>query len=195
MSRFIESICCIGGEILNLDLHQNRVDRTFKHFFDHSPIQLREITKNIPRIGMHKCRIVYDNTDFEIEFQPSLKRNISSLKVVDGSHIDYSYKYENRSELTSLFEQRGDYDDIIIMKNGLVTDSYFANLAFFDGKDWLTPKKPLLNGTKRQLLIQQGKIIEADIRLNSLDTLKHVSLINSMLNLGDISIPIHKILF
>ena len=186
MSRFIESICCIDGEILNLALHQIRVDKTFEHFFEQPPIQLRETIKAIPRVGNHKCRIVYDNSNIEIEFQSYHKRSISSLKVVDGSHIDYGFKFEDRSELTSLFEQRGGCDDIIMIKNDLVTDSYFANLAFFDGKEWLTPKEPLLNGIKRQKLIQEGAIREADITLNSLNNVKHVSMINAMLDLGEV---------
>ena len=193
MSRFIESICCIDGEILNLGLHQSRVNKTFEHFFDQQPIQLSEIIKEVPKAGKHKCRIVYDDANIEIEFQSYKKRHIESLKVVDGSHIDYNFKYQNRLELSSLFEQRENSDDIIITKNGTLADSYFANLAFFDGTNWLTPKKPLLNGTKRQLLVQQGKIIEADIKVNSLDNFKHVSLINAMLDLGETLISMKNI--
>lgn len=194
MSRFIESICCIDGETLNLDLHQKRVDRVFKCFYHQPPIQLRETIKSIPRIGKHKCRIVYDSSNIEMEFQPYPQRQIKSLKVIDGSHLDYSFKYENRSELTSLFEQRGENDDIIIVKNGMFTDSYFANLAFFDGMNWFTPYNPLLNGTKRQLLLHQDKISEASISLDSLKEFKLVSLINAMLDLEEVVVKVDNIL-
>lgn len=193
MSRFIESICCIDGEILNLALHQKRVDKTFTHFFYQQPIQLRELIKEVPKAGKYKCRIVYDGSNIGIDFQSYQKKQINSLKIIEGSHIEYDFKYENRLELTSLFELRRNCDDIIIVKNQMLTDSYFANLAFFDGTNWLTPKKPLLNGTRRQLLIQQGKIKEANISIRSLTNFKHVSLINAMFDLGDVVVSINKI--
>lgn len=193
MSQFIESICCIDGEIHNLTLHQKRVNNTFEHFFDQRPISLKEIIKEVPKTGKHKCRIVYDEANMKVEFIAYQKRHINSLKIIEGNHIKYDFKYENRLELTSLFEQRGNCDDIIIVKNGMLTDSYFANLAFFDGMNWLTPKKPLLNGTKRQLLIQQGKLTEADISLNSLNTFCYVSLINAMLDLEEVVVQMDRI--
>ncbi|MDP4679721.1 MAG: aminotransferase class IV [Cyclobacteriaceae bacterium] len=190
MSRFIESICCIDGKIQNLALHQSRVDGTFKHFYSQSPIQLGEIIKNVPIIGKHKCRIVYDASNVEIEFQSYPKRHINTLKVVEGSHIDYDFKYEDRTELRSLFEQREDCDDILIVKNGLFNDSYFANLALFDGKKWFTPKSPLLKGVRRQALLNEERISEHDISVDDINLYSKVSLINAMLDLGEVIVSI-----
>ncbi|MEQ6119574.1 hypothetical protein [Reichenbachiella sp. MALMAid0571] len=193
MCRFIESICCIDGELLNLNLHQERIDKTCQRFFSGTPISLKDHLTNIPKSGKFKARIVYDDASVLSEFIPYVKKDINSLKVVHGDNIDYAFKYEDRSELTKLFDLRENYNDIIIVKNGLCTDSYFANLAFFDGINWATPKKPLLNGVKRQRLIQESKLTEADIAVESISTFEKVSLINAMLDLDEVSVSVERI--
>ena len=87
---------------------------------------------------------------------------ISSFKIIHAD-IEYPLKYEDRHEINHLFGQKGDADEIIIIKNGLVTDTSIANLAFFDKGQWITPAQPLLNGTTRQRLLDENKIICADI--------------------------------
>ena len=79
------------------------------------------------------------------------------------------------------------------MKNNLVTDSYYANLAFYDGSNWLTPKSYLLPGVKRQYLLEMGLISEIEISLVDIQSFQKISLINAMLNLGEIEIPVSSI--
>lgn len=67
-----------------------------------------------------------------------------------------------------LAAQKGDCDEIIIIKNGLVTDTSFTNIAIYKHGMWLTPKHPLLLGTKRAALLEKGIIQEADITVDDL---------------------------
>ena len=60
------------------------------------------------------------------------------------------------------------YMEIIIIKNGLVIDTSFTNIAIHKDGKWLTPKHPLLLGTKRAALLEQGIIQEADITVDDL---------------------------
>ena len=69
-----------------------------------------------------------------------------------------------------------------------MTDTSFTNLAIYDGTDWLTPKHPLLAGTKRAWLLQRGIIREADITLADLLKAPKVSLFNSMIDFGEMEI-------
>jgi len=193
MCRFIESICCVDGEALNFNLHQERIDKTCQQFFSNASIFLEDYLKDIPKSGKYKARFVYDNASVLLEFIPYIKKDINSLKAVQGDGLEYAFKYEDRAKLTKLFDLRENCDDIIIVKNGLCTDSYFANLAFFDGDQWLTPKKPLLNGVKRQRLIQESKLIEADIAAEAIGTFEKVSLINAMLDLDEVSVLVERI--
>jgi 4-amino-4-deoxychorismate lyase len=76
------------------------------------------------RQGLFKCRVTYGPDIESIEFEPYRKRTVRSLKLVVSDEIEYSFKFKDRSALEALFAQRGDCDDIIIVKNGLVTDSF-----------------------------------------------------------------------
>ena len=73
-------------------------------------------------------------------------------------------------------------DDILIIKNELVTDTSIANIAFFDGKKWLTPKTPLLKGVTRTRLLDNSEIFEADIHFRELKKYKKVALLNAMID-------------
>ncbi len=196
MSQFIESICCIDGELQLLDLHQARVNRTFftNYGLLAKPIRLSRVIRQIPTKGKHKCRVVYDKDNASFSFEPYQTPNIGSLKLVDGNTIDYRYKYADRSQLDALFEHRKEGDDIIIVKDGVVTDSYFANLAFFDGEAWWTPEEPLLAGVQRQNLLDIGHLQIKKITAEDLVGFEKVSLINAMNKLGEIIIEIPSIL-
>ena len=58
----------------------------------------------------------------------------------------------------------------------------------FDGERWLTPKHPLLMGTKRASLLEKHVLKEADISVETLMNAQKVSLINAMIDLGEIEI-------
>ena len=74
----------------------------------------------------------------------------------------------------------------------MVTDSYYTNLAFWDGTSWVTPKSHLLNGIKRTHLIQQGQLKEQPITASDIFKFEKVSLINAMLNLDEVVLPINS---
>ena len=80
--------------------------------------------------------------------------------------------------------QRGDADEVVIVKNGLLTDTSYSNIALFDGQRWVTPRHPLLQGTMRQSLLDTGQLVERDIRDDEGGRYEKVSLINAMMPLG-----------
>ena len=104
--------------------------------------------------------------------------------VCDDS-IGYDYKSVDRSALNALVTKRGNCDEIVIVKNGMVTDSSYTNLALYDGHEWLTPRRPLLLGTKRAFLLDQGLLKEADLTLADLRRAQRVSLFNAMIDMGE----------
>ncbi len=195
MCRFIESICSIDGELFHLPYHQQRVDRTFRTFFKRTPHDLSAILGEVPDRGKHKCRVVYSENHCQVTYHAYQPRHIGSLQVVESTTIDYTYKSEDREALTRLYEYRGQADDVLIVKNGKCTDSYFANLAFYDGKSWLTPDTPLLEGVRRQALLDCGQLVAAPIAVGDIRQFEKVSLINAMLDLGEVSVPVSSISF
>lgn len=196
MCQLIETIKIKDKTICNIEYHTKRFNKTRKKLFNiSSEIDLNDIIKIPANLTSetYKCRVTY-STDIElIEFEKYEKKEIKSLKVINYNNIDYSYKYKDRTLLNKLFEKRNDCDDIIIVKNNLVTDSSYANIVFFDGQNWYTPTKPLLPGTKRALLLSTGKIEEREIMKSDIYNYEKISLINAMLDLSECIIDVKNI--
>ena len=107
--------------------------------------------------------------------------------------LTYDHKYLDRSSLTGLIN-RDLADDILIVREGCVTDSSYANIVFTDGRQWLTPDTPLLPGTMRERLLRDG-IIEAErITVDTLGRFTHFRLINAMLGFDSPLLPIENII-
>jgi 4-amino-4-deoxychorismate lyase len=196
MYRFIETIKLLDGNFYNLDYHQGRMEQTMLQFFGHKgDIRLAHFLtqQSFPESGLFKCRIVYDKTILSVEFLPYTIKPLRSLKVVQNNSIEYAHKFESRDQLIMLYNQREQHDDVIIVKNNLLTDASYANLIFFDGKSWSTPSSFLLNGTMRQILIDQQKIKPVPISLLDIANFEKVKLINSMLGFDGPEIAISQI--
>jgi len=199
MCQLVESLKLKDGIIRNLEYHQNRMNRSMNELFsDFNKISLAN-TITIPencKSGVYKVRVLYGKAIEKIEIETYVFRTIQSLKVVRHESIDYHLKYTERQVLQELFAQRENCDDIIIIKDGFVTDSFAANLLFFDGEKWFTPTTPLLMGTKRQLLINQGIISEKEIREEDICSYQKVGLINAMIDLEEMPvIEVERICF
>jgi 4-amino-4-deoxychorismate lyase len=197
MYPLVESLKLKDGIIPNLQYHNKRLNRSIAELFPGSPEVELEAVIAIPencRQGIFKLRVLYDQKIREIEILPYQYRTIQSLKVVHHESIDYHLKYTDRQILQQLFAQRGDCNDIIIVKNGLVTDSFAANLLFFDGESWFTPTIPLLKGTKRQFLLDKGIISEKEIREEDIQNYQKVGLINALIDFEEMpEVPVEQI--
>ncbi len=191
MSPLVESIKLKDGKLFNLGYHQNRMNGALAELFPEArAIELAKII-SIPENclqGIFKVRVLYGPSIEAIEIEPYQFSAIQSLKVVHHESIDYHLKYTDRQILKQLFAQRGDADDIIIIKNGLVTDAFAANLIFFDGQKWITPNAPLLKGTQRQVLLEQGIISELEIKESDIPFFQKVGLINAMVSFDDMPV-------
>lgn len=197
MSLLIESIKIFNGRIYNLRRHENRIQRSRVALIskDITPIPLRKYIE-IPidlRQGLVKCRIVYKEDIQEVSYTPYLPNIIESLKLVESNLIDYQYKYLDRTHIKELYAQRGNCDDIIMVKDRMLTDSSYGNIALLKDGVWYTPSTCLLNGTRRQQLIDQGKILEADIPVVDIDQYEKICLFNAMIGLNKSTILIASI--
>ncbi len=191
MCPFVESLKLKDGMIQNLDYHTERLNRSRKEFYPEAEdinLESQLIIHEKYKSGLYKVRIMYGQSIDRIEFEPYIFRTVKSLKVVHHESIDYHLKFTDRQILQKLFAQRGDCDDIIIIKNGFVTDSFAANLLFFDGRTWFTPATPLLKGTKRQFLLDRGIISEKEIREEDIKTYQNVGLINVLIVVEDMPV-------
>lgn len=196
MHRFVESIKIKDGMIENIEYHNRRFEFTMMSIFKSAEkINLADLI-SVPEEytkGIYKCRVVYSSVIEKIEFAPYIKRNILTVKLVHDNEIDYSFKYEDKSSLDRLKALYPDYDEVLIVKNGIVTDSSFSNVAFFNGTEWHTPAAPLLKGTRREKLISDGFIHPVDILPDDIQSYTKISFINAMLDLGESEVEIQNI--
>lgn len=180
-----ETICLENRKLKNLGFHEARLNKTRRELYGFADSwDLSEMIVIPDSIGneIHKCRLSYAKEIDYIRWEPYALRTIRRIQRVYHNNIDYSHKYEDRTELNTLFAQRNDCDEILIIKNGLVTDSIYCNVAFFDGEKWFTPDTPLLPGTQRAHLLTSGMIHEATIRETDIEKYKRVKLFNAMVS-------------
>ncbi len=197
MCRLVETIKIDNGRIRDLAYHVERAEKSRRELFSAGrPLDIEGALsrQHIPEKGMYKCRVLYREKIEEIQILPYTRRNILSLRLVEAEDIDYSHKYEDKSAFASLLAKKGSCDDILIEKNGFITDTSFSNIALFDGTRWVTPSTYLLRGTQREKLLREGIIHEATIRVEDLRKFEKISLINTMLELGETVIAVENII-
>jgi 4-amino-4-deoxychorismate lyase len=191
MFPLLETIRFEKGKFNNIEYHINRMKQSvsdcFKQSLQFIPEQVfLEAQQSVDRKpGLFKFRLLYNNKSYQWEFVPYILPDINTLKLTIDDQIDYSCKFSDRKKLNQLKKQRDNADDILILKNGAITDTSFANIIFSDGTNWFTPKNPLLRGTQRAYLIDQGIISEAVITPDDIKQFKEVRLINAMIRFDD----------
>lgn len=199
MYPLVESLKLKDGIIQDMEYHQNRMNRSMAELFpDAEQVNLADAI-SIPencKSGVFKVRVLYGPTIEKIEILPYVFRKIQSMKVVHHESVDYHLKYSERQILQELYAQRENCDDIIIVKDGFVSDLFTANILFFDGTKWFTPTTPLLKGTKRQFLLDSGIISEREIREEDIRFYQKVGLINALIDFDEMPvIPMDRIVF
>lgn len=195
MCLFIETLRIEDGKALNLAFHNYRFNRTRRDVFEcNLPVNLADHIRPEAYTGRTKCRVEYREEVENVTYQPYTIRLVESLKLVTSDGLDYSYKSADRQKLDELFKQRGEADDILIIKDGLLTDTSTANIALWDGTQWVTPEKPLLEGTMRASLLGKGKIVPAAIHPQDLSRYSLIRLFNAMIGFGEIELPVSKII-
>jgi 4-amino-4-deoxychorismate lyase len=188
MCQFLETIKIEDGVVVHPDYHQARINRTIRgHFINITPPQLETaiaISEEY-RVGLIKCRVTYGKTIQKVEFESYVPYPIKTLKPLHDNTIDYRYKYADRSRLSHLLKMKGRCDDILIIKNGWITDTSYCNILFFNGKRWITPATPLLKGVCRERLLHTGQISEEIIHVNDITGFSKFMLINAMLDFDE----------
>ncbi len=174
---YFETIKCDDYEVFNLDYHTQRVSNTLA-----LNINLGEYIYP-PNNKLLRCKLIYDESGvLSVDYFIYKKREINSFKLIYDDEITYSKKYLNRDSLDKNFEKKENAHEIIIVKNGFITDTSIANIAIYLNNIWITPKKPLLLGTTRARYLKEGKIIEKDISVDDLQKASKIALMNAMID-------------
>ena len=200
MYLLVEIIKIKDGMAVNQLYHERRLNRSRRQLFGASPDIDLSRTIMIPahaRKGLFNCRIEYNEHIRNIEFTPYSPRKVRTLRMVEAGDLDYSYKWIDRTGIEELLGKKAECDDILMVKDGLVTDASSANIIVRGpDKRWYTPSRPLLAGTKREWLVDSGIVTEREITPASLKRFRELRLINAMMDIDDTeSIAIRAICF
>lgn len=195
-TMFIETIQVSEGVFCNLEVHARRMAETVSQFYGQDFL-LRLSPESIPehlRTGRVKCRILYDREIREIVYTPYAFRPIHTLKLVYADDIHYDFKSTDREQLDDLLKQKGSADEVLIVRNGLITDTSFSNVVFESAEGLFTPTSYLLNGTRRRTLLSEGCICEREIGISDLAHYHKIYLINAMMDIKDnVFLPVSAI--
>ncbi len=194
MSLLVETLRAEDGVFEDLSPHLWRMSRSRLGLWGlTNELDLHRALNGLEvKRGVWKIRVLYDREIRCVEACEYTQPEIQTVAIVNDDEIDYSYKWNDRSRLDrlALIARNSGADTVLIVKNGLVTDFAYANVAFFDGSQWWTPAKPLLEGTRRKRLLDSNRIKIADISPAYLGKFQMVSPINAMMDLGDVVIKV-----
>ena len=184
MYPLFETLCIANGMVLHTDYHLRRIVISIKELGIKNPgineKVLSSLASTVSPVGTFRCRFEYGENGYHSQTLEYTMPSVNTLKIVDGGSIDYKLKFTDRATLEKLFDLRQGCDDILIVKEGCVTDTSVANLILHDGKKWYTPDTPLLAGTARARWIHNGILTECRIRVKDLENFSSFSLINAL---------------
>jgi 4-amino-4-deoxychorismate lyase len=187
LNLLLESIRIHDGVPDLLIFHQQRIDRSRKVLFPKTPLlKLSKILAEIelPQSGTYKLRIEYREFLQKQELVPYNIRQVNTIRLVDAGDIVYSKKFVDRTDIRLCMEKKGTADDVLMVQHGHITDCSYSNVALFDGSHWYTPAWPMLRGTRREKLLQDGTLRPTVIRERDLANFEKIRLINAMLPWG-----------
>jgi 4-amino-4-deoxychorismate lyase len=191
MSRFFETIRYENGSMPLINLHEERFAYTqqtawgiilYTSLTQVIENSFQHLTFSIQKNIKYKCRVEYGISNIRVDFSPYHQKEIIWLKLIETDDINYSLKFADRSMLTNLCKGIDDITEILLIKNKLLTDTSFTNIALLDGKQWVTPTKPLFEGVQRNHLLSEGIIFEKDIHKKDLGKFTHIKLFNALVN-------------
>jgi 4-amino-4-deoxychorismate lyase len=180
MSPFFETVRVEKGTIHNRIWHNRRLNRTiYENFGIRTDYDIADYISPPKDLQLYRCRVLYKERVDQVTLTPYRPRSYRALKLID-SDIAYPYKSTDRDAIEDLFKQRGEADDIVIVRDGILTDTSIANIALYDGVTWYTPETPLLEGTMRASLLAEKKLKTKVLKPDDLKKSVKFAVMNAM---------------
>ncbi|MBE0492175.1 MAG: aminotransferase class IV [Sulfurospirillum sp.] len=154
-----ETLLVQNFTIANLTYHQKRCDKTRRELYGtHKPLKLESLL-HVNDAKIYRAKVIYAKECLHVSTSLYENTRIFESFTLQESDFIYPYKYLERKKLD------GYGKDILFHKNSILQDTNIANIALFIDGVWMTPKEPLLEGTIRARLLDEGFL-----RVEKLDT-------------------------
>ncbi|NKQ40899.1 MAG: hypothetical protein HF962_04940 [Sulfurovum sp.] len=185
--KCFETIHIENAKPRHLKYHNYRLNKTRQELFGiNRSIDIANYLTGIPSQGLYRAKVIYDDNNINTNYYIYKAKNIQTFRLIE-TNIDYRYKYLDRTQLDSLRETHQDSDELIILNDGLVTDTTISNIALRENGIWYTPAKPLLGGTTRARLLDEDKLHLRNIKVSELAKYDGLALMNAMIGFKIIS--------
>jgi 4-amino-4-deoxychorismate lyase len=197
--QLLETIRCQNGELENLFYHEARLARARRDLFGQTDRWYLEEAITVPDTlapeQVYRCRVLYGAGGIEsVEFIPYQVRPVQRLELTDLGTLGYDYKFADRRALNAAVD-RSAADEVLFVRDGLLTDASYANVALFDGASWYTPHAPLLAGTRRAQLLAEGVLIPERLAAEDLRYFQKIRLLNALMRWEEgPEVPIHAVI-
>ena len=193
----LETLALEGGQFRHLDAHLARLQRAAVHFnyrFDALAIQLflYHFAAAYPQ-GAWRVRFLLNATGqpraeaFALQATAEPVRLQLATRPFTDAHSEFvRHKTTRRAHYAAFApnpsEAPGIFDTVLWNEAGEITESTFGNLAMLLDGRWVTPPLPcgLLPGVGRAVLLDQGRVQEAVVRLEDLPRVQGWAFINSL---------------
>lgn len=206
MSRLLETIRVSMYRAFWLEWHFRRVlfstgsERTARAIIGlASSIVHRETGRTIRCPGRYRLSIEYEHdTLIRYTITPYARRQVFACVACeprDASHrlIEYRLKYADRSALNETARNLATGVEPLYVRNGLVLEARYANVAFLRRGQWFTPRTVMHAGTARARLLGSGILQEADIYRAELCDFDAMCFVNAMLDPGELVISPNRV--
>ena len=191
-TKLFETIRIQDGKALHLSYHNDRCNRSRKLLFGaEERIDLAEFLQNLPSSGLYRAKIIYDAKSVHTSYTIYRPRKTTLMRLLE-TDLSYPHKYLDRQVLDQALAQHADCDEILFTRRGLLTDTTIANVALRQAGIWYTPATPLLPGTTRARLLDEGRIALRDIPVSTIAAYDGLALMNAMIGFYEIDLSVLK---
>lgn len=190
---FIETLRSEGGKLHGLDRHLARLRGTvLAHGGTLREDEVLHYLSSIPlpAEGLHRLTLTYDSESIlSHQIIPYQRRAIHHLQLCPlPPRFTYHYKYADRSYFLRVKAALPpETEALFLLPDGRITDTTFTNILLeLEDGSLVTPACPLLKGTQRGFLIEQGLVYEQNhLTPKDLARCRSIRLINAMLPLEE----------
>ena len=191
--KLFETIRIQDGRAIHLSYHNDRCNHSRKALFGaEDTIDLAEHLPNLPVKGLYRAKVIYDAKNIHTTYTLYRPKKIAQIRLFE-TDLNYPHKYLDRQTLDQALAQYPDCDEILFVRQGLLTDTTIANIALRQAGTWYTPTTPLLPGTARARLLDEGRITLRDIPASEIAQYDGLALMNAMIGFYEIDLSPTKI--
>ena len=192
--ELLETLALVDGQLRHLDAHLERLQRAAVHFnypWDAAAVQhcLQALASAHPE-GAWRVRLLLHTAGWPHAQAFALQATAEPVRLqlathpFTEAHSEFvRHKTTRRAHYAAFAPtQPGIFDTVLWNEAGELTESTFGNIAvLLDGR-WVTPPLScgLLPGVGRAVLLHQGRLQEAVVRLQDLPRVQGWAFINSL---------------